>query len=161
MNREGSNCLANMKGGPVSVEIRVLWPTERAVLDQVAPDVFDHSIDPRWSAEFFADPRHHLAVALDGTLVVGFASGVHYVHPDKPPELWINEVGVAPSHQQQGLGRRLLEALLRHGATLGCVQAWVLTSPTNAAAQRLYAAVGGRVEAEPSLLYEFSLALSP
>jgi ribosomal protein S18 acetylase RimI-like enzyme len=141
----------------VSVEIRVLRPEERAVLDQVAPDVFDHAIDPRWSAEFFADPRHHLAVALDGALVVGFASGVHYVHPDKPPELWINEVGVAPSHQRQGVGRRLLQTLLQHGATLGCVQAWVLTSPTNAEAQQLYAALGGQVEAEPSLLFEFPL----
>jgi ribosomal protein S18 acetylase RimI-like enzyme len=145
----------------VSIEIRVLRPDERSVLDRIAPDVFDHPIDQRWSAEFFADPRHHLAVALDGGLVVGFASAVHYVHPDKPPELWINEVGVAPSHQRQGLGHRLLETLLHHGTTLGCVQAWVLTSPTNAAAQRLYAAVSGRVEAEPSLLFEFSLSANP
>jgi ribosomal protein S18 acetylase RimI-like enzyme len=157
MNHDGSTHLADAKGGPMSVEIRVLRPDEGAVLDQVAPDVFDHAIDPRWSAEFFAAPRHHLVVALDGGLVVGFASAVHYVHPDKPPELWINEVGVAPSHQRQGLGRRLLEALLHHGVSLGCVQAWVLTSPTNAAAQRLYSALGGRVEAEPSLLFEFPL----
>jgi aminoglycoside 6'-N-acetyltransferase I len=141
----------------MNVEIRMLQPNERYVLDHVAPDVFDHAIDPCWSAEFFADPRHHLAVAIDGKLVVGFASAVHYVHPDKPPELWINEVGVTPSHHRQGVGRRLLETLLRHGATLGCVQAWVLTSPTNAAAQQLYAAAGGQVEAEPSLLFEFSL----
>jgi ribosomal protein S18 acetylase RimI-like enzyme len=141
----------------VSVEIRLLQPDERPVLDHVAPGVFDHAIDQRWSAEFFADPRHHLAVALDDALVVGFASALHYVHPDKPPELWINEVGVAPSHQHQGLGRRLLAELLRHGAALGCVQAWVLTSPTNAAAQRLYSALGGRAEDEPSLLFEFSL----
>jgi aminoglycoside 6'-N-acetyltransferase I len=141
----------------VSVEIRLLQPDERHVLDHVAADVFDHSPDPRWSAEFLDDPRHHLAVALDGAVVVGFASAVHYVHPDKPPELWINEVGVAPSHQRQGLGHRLLSALLHHGATLGCAQAWVLTSPQNAAAQRLYEAVGGRAEAEPSLLFEFSL----
>jgi ribosomal protein S18 acetylase RimI-like enzyme len=146
---------------PVSIEIRLLRPDERSVLDRVAPDVFDHAIDPGWSAEFFADPRHHLAVALDGGVVVAFTSAVHYVHPDKPPELWINEVGVAPSHQRQGLGRRLVETLLQHGATLGCVQAWVLTSPTNAAAQQLYTAVGGRVEAEPSLLFEFSLSATP
>jgi ribosomal protein S18 acetylase RimI-like enzyme len=143
----------------VSVEIRVVQHDEHAVLDQVAPDVFDHAIDPRWSVEFFEDPRHHLAVAFDGALVVGFASAVHFVHPDKPPELWINEVGVAPSHQRQGLGRRLLETLLQHGVTLGCSQAWVLTSPTNAAAQRLYSALGGRVGAEPSLLFEFSLVV--
>jgi aminoglycoside 6'-N-acetyltransferase I len=149
--------LTDAKGGPVRVEIRLLQHDERPVLGQLAPGVFDHAIDERWSAEFFADPRHHLAVALDDALVVGFASAVHYLHPDKPPELWINEVGVAPSHQRQGLGRRLVSALLRHGATLGCVQAWVLTSPTNAAAQRLYSALGGQVADELSLLFEFSL----
>ncbi len=145
----------------MGVEIRVLGKDDRAVLDQVAADVFDQAVDPRWTAEFFSDSRHHLAVALDGNLVVGFISAVHYVHPDKPPELWINEVGVAPSHQRQGLGRRLLSAMLQHGEALGCVQAWVLTSPTNTAAQRLYQAAGGQAEAEPSILFEFPLAPRP
>jgi ribosomal protein S18 acetylase RimI-like enzyme len=130
----------------VRVEIRLLQHDEQAVLDHLAPGVFDNAIDHRWCGEFFADPRHHLAVALERELVVGFASAVRYVHPDKPPELWINEVGVALSHQRQGLGSRLLEALLQHGGTLGCVQAWVLTSPTNGGAQRLYEAVGGRLQ---------------
>jgi ribosomal protein S18 acetylase RimI-like enzyme len=141
----------------VSLEIRVLGKDDRAVLDHVAPDVFDHPVNPCWTAEFFSDSRHHLAVALDGDLVVGFVSAVHYVHPDKPPELWINEVGVAPSHHRQGLGLRLLSAMLEHGGALGCVQAWVLTSPANTAAQRLYQAAGGQAETEPSMLFEFPL----
>jgi ribosomal protein S18 acetylase RimI-like enzyme len=141
----------------MTVEIRLLAPGDDHVLDRVAPDVFDHPIDPRWTAEFLADPRHHLVVAIDGGEVVGFASAVHYVHPDKPPELWINEVGVAASHQRQGIGRRVLAELLRHGAALGCVQAWVLTSPANDAARGLYTSAGGRAETEASVLYEFPL----
>lgn len=54
-------------------------------------------IDPTWSAEFLRDPRHHIAVAIEDGVVVGIASGVHYLHPDKPPELFVNEVGVAPA----------------------------------------------------------------
>jgi hypothetical protein len=73
--------------------IRLLGPGEAAVLDRVAEGVFDNPVGPRWAAEFFADPRHHLAVALDGGVVIGMASAVHYVHPDKPPQLWVNEVG--------------------------------------------------------------------
>jgi aminoglycoside 6'-N-acetyltransferase I len=142
----------------VTIEIRLLGGGDGAVLDQMAPAVFDHAIVPQWSAEFLNDPRHHLVVALDDGLVVGFASAVHYVHPDKPPELWINEVGVAPSHQRQGVGRRLLAALLDHGARLGCVQGWVLTSPANRAALRLYEAVGGQAAPEPSVMFEFPLA---
>lgn len=135
--------------------VRMLNPGEARVLDDVAPDVFDHAIDARWAAEFFADPRHHLAVALEGGRVVGFASGVHYVHPDKPPELFVNEVGVAPTHQGRGLARRLMETLLDHGRALGCVQAWVGTEHVNAAANRLYASVGG--VPEEFVLYAFDL----
>ena len=141
----------------MAITTRVLGSDEAHVLDNVAPDVFDHAIDPRWCAEFFADPRHHLAVALDGDLVVGMASGVHYVHPDKPPELWINEVGVAPTHAGQGLGRRIVATLVAHGKSLGCREAWVLTSPTNEAAQRAYRAAGGVANDESSLMFTFRI----
>ena len=130
----------------MTAEIRLLGPGDRAALDRVAPDVFDDPIDSRWAAEFLADARHHLAVAVDGDLVIGMASAVHYVHPDKPPELWINEVGVASAYQQRGIGGRLLRALLDHGRALGCGEAWVLTDWENDAARRLYASVGGREE---------------
>jgi GNAT superfamily N-acetyltransferase len=141
----------------VTVEIRVLGREDSSVLGNVAAGVFDHPVATAWCTEFFEDPRHHLVVALEEEVVVGFASAVHYVHPDKPPELWINEVGVAPSHQRQGIGRRLLAALLDLGGRLGCVQAWVLTSPGNTAARQLYAAAGGQEAAELSVMYEFPL----
>lgn len=124
-------------------EVRLLGPGEEAVLGHVAEGVFDNPVHPRWSAEFLADPRHHLAVALVEGVVVGMASAVHYLHPDKPPELWINEVGVASLHQGQGLGKALLKALFAHGRTLGCHEAWVLTEVENVVARGLYASVGG------------------
>lgn len=115
----------------MALEIRVLGRDGATALRHVAPGVFDGPVEPRWSAEFFADARHHLAVAIDDGEVVGMASGVHYVHPDKPPELWINEVAVAPARQGNGIGRRLLDALLAHGRALGCRDAWVLTDRPN------------------------------
>lgn len=139
-----------------NITIRMLGPKDAAVLDDVAADVFDNEIDARWTAEFLADPRHHLAVALDGETVVGMASGVHYVHPDKPPELWVNEVGVAPTHHRQGIGRRLMEALFARGRELGCREAWLGTEEDNTAARRLYASVGG--EEEPMVVISFRLA---
>ena len=126
--------------------VRVLTSSEARVLSNVAPDVFDGPVDPRWTAEFFADPRHHLAVALEGELVVGMTSGIHYLHPDKPPELFINEVSVSPRWQGQGLGRQMLDALMAHARTLGCAAAWVLTEEENTVARRLYSSVGGMEE---------------
>jgi len=140
----------------MTIAVRLLGSDEADVLDNVAPDVFDHQIHPRWCAEFFADQRHHLVVALDGDLVVGMASGVHYVHPDKAPELWINEVAVAPTHHGQGIGRRLVTTLVQHGATLGCGEAWVLTSPANEPARRMYVAAGA-VDDELSVMYTYRM----
>ena len=138
-------------------ETRILGVDDRAVLLRVAPDLFDHALQADLVTEFLADGRHHIAVAIKAGEVVGFASGVHYVHPDKPAELWINEVGVAPSHQRRGIGKAVVRTLLQHGKRLGCGQAWVLTDRPNLAAMRLYTAAGGREELSDTVLFEFPL----
>ena len=105
------------------------------------------------------DPRHHLVVAIDNGLVVGFASAVLYLHPDKPrPELWINEVGVAATHHRRGIARQLLDMLLDIGRSADCREAWVLTDRSNGAAMRLYTSVGGR-EAPDSQVVMFTFLL--
>ena len=139
----------------MAVEIRLLGPEDRKVLERVAPGVFDGPVQQRWTHEFLADGRHHLVVALDDGSVVGMASAVDYVHPDKAPQLFINEVGVAPSHQRRGIGRQLLDAMLAHGRTLGCTEAWLGTEETNVAARRLYEGAGAAPEV--FMLYEFPL----
>jgi GNAT superfamily N-acetyltransferase len=127
----------------VSCEIRVLGAGDEALLANAIPGVFDNPVVPALAREFLADPRHHIAAAIVDGRVVGFASAVHYVHPDKPAELWINEVGLALAFRRRGLGRQLLQTLFRVGAALGCTEAWVLTDRANLGAQALYTSVGG------------------
>ncbi len=141
----------------MAVEFRLLGAGDAHLLATPAADVFDHDPDPALCREFLQDPRHHIAVALDAGVIVGFASGVHYVHPDKPAELWINEVGVAPTHQRQGIGQQVLQCLLNHAKQLGCREAWVLTSPANRAAMGLYTAAGGQRLSDPPAMFSFPL----
>src|SRR6185436_789529 len=108
----------------MSITVRILKADDQQLLARVATGVFDHSVQDRLSQEFLSDARHHLAVAIDSGVVVGMASAVHYVHPDKEPQLWINEVGVAPTHQNQGLGKQLVTALLGLARELKCTEAW-------------------------------------
>lgn len=138
-------------------DIRTLGPGDERLLANVAQGVFDFPVRDHLATEFLEDPRHHIAVAVDGGVVVGFASAVHYVHPDKDPELWVNEVGVAPTHQRQGLARRLMDTLFEVGRRLGCVEAWVLTEQSNARAMRLYASLGGTTEPEETVMFSFAL----
>ena len=136
-------------------EIRILGPGDEVVLRNVAPGVFDHDLKSALVEEFLRDERHHLAVAIEDGAVVGFASGVHYVHPDKPTELWINEVGVAPSHHRRGIGKAIIEALLAHAKRLGCREAWVLTDRSNQAAMRLYASTGGEEATHDQVMFTY------
>jgi GNAT superfamily N-acetyltransferase len=145
-------------GDTTPIDVRILRAGEEAALASIADDVFDHEVDAGTAGKFLADPRHHIAVALDGTTVVAFASGVHYFHPDKPvPELFVNEVSVAPSHQGRGLGKAVVAALLQVGRELGCDQAWVLTDRENTAAMRLYAASGAREAPTDQVMFSFTL----
>jgi len=137
------------------LSIRYVIASDAASFDHVADDLFDGAIDKNRLLEFLSDPRHHLAIAKDGETIVGFASAIHYVHPDKPPELWINEVGVAPGHHRRGIGKAIIAQLLDHGRTLGCKEAWVLTDASNTAARALYSSAGG--EESECIMVSFGL----
>jgi aminoglycoside 6'-N-acetyltransferase I len=142
----------------MGIDIRLLGRDEAGVLERVATGVFDDPVNPRVTREFLSDPRHHVAVALDEGLVVGSVTGVHYLHPDMgAPELWINELAVAPSHQGRGLAQALLGALLEAGRELGCGEAWVLTDRSNAPAMRVYSALGGVEAPMDQVMFSFNL----
>jgi ribosomal protein S18 acetylase RimI-like enzyme len=140
----------------VAIEVRLLRRGDESVLAAVAAGVFDNDIDKCAVEEFLGDARHHIAVGIDAGLVVGFASAVHYIHPDKPPELWINEVAVAPKHQGRGLGKELLSTLFEAGRQAGCAEAWVLTDRANIPAMRLYSSLGGKDSDQ--VMFSFRLA---
>lgn len=141
---------------------RLLGPADLALLLAADPELFDDPVRSDAARAFLDDPRHHLAAAIAGDRIVGFASGVDYVHPDKPRELWINEVGVLPAFQRRGLGLAVLRCLLDHGRSLGCSVAWVLTHSGNQPARQLYAALGGvatpaGADAEAVVMVSFAL----
>lgn len=139
------------------ITIKVLSKSDLPLLMNTADDVFDNPVDEKYAVEFLNDPRHHIVVALAENIVIGFASAVHYIHPDKPPELWINEVGVASSHQNQGIGNALMKEILRLGQELGCGNAWVLTEKDNIPAIGLYKSAGGKVGEGDTVMYEFDI----
>jgi ribosomal protein S18 acetylase RimI-like enzyme len=148
------------KGNAMAIEIKALQRGDDSILMNVAAEVFDNPVDAELAREFLEDPRHHIAVAIDDGLVVGFASGVHYIHPDKPPELWVNEVGLAPTHRHRGLGKAVLRALFKVGRAHNCTVAWVLTDRSNVAAMALYSSVGGTEGAEDRGLSKAMLGYS-
>lgn len=137
-------------------EIRYVRPGDEALFERVAPEVFDHALERDQLARYLAAPGHHLFVAIVDGQIVGQIAAVVHCHPDgRSTELYIDEVGVTPACQRQGIARRLLDAMLAHGKELGCREAWVGTEPDNVAARALYRSGSG--PAEPFVMYVLKL----
>ena len=131
-----------MAGDVAGLIVRLLVAGDLPLL-LAAQDLFDDPVRPDMAQRFLAHPDHHLVAAINEGAMVGFVSAVTYLHPDKPVECWINEIGVADAWQSRGLGRQLMLATLGHAWSLGCTAVWVLTNSGNQAARGLYRACGG------------------
>ena len=137
--------------------VRLLGADDLTLLRDAGTDVFDAAVLPEQAAAFLADPRHHLIGAIVDGRLAGFASGAVCLHPDKAPELFVMELGVAARARRRGIGRALLDAMLAEGRRAGCDLAWVATDVGNATAQALYRAAAGEPDAEPATIFTFPL----
>ena len=121
-------------------EIVRAGPDEMALVDAAA-HLFDHAVDAAARDAFLADPRHHLLLARIDGAVVGFASGVETIHPDKGTEMLLYELAVAPAHRRRGIGAALVRALGDVATERGCYGMWVLTDDDNDGALATYRSV--------------------
>lgn len=132
-----------MSGQGDEITVRMLGPDDLAVFDRVAEGTFDFPVRPDQALAFLESPSHLIAAALAGDLVVGMATGVIYLHPDKPPQLWINEVGTAEGWGRRGIATRTSRALMAAAAAAGCTEMWLATEGENAPARALYRTLAG------------------
>jgi aminoglycoside 6'-N-acetyltransferase I len=139
----------------VPVELKRLTPHDAHLLDRVADDVFDEAIVPERVRRYLDEANHLMIVAIDEGVVVAQCAAVVHRHPDKPTELYIDEVGTAPSHQRRGIARRMMQAMFDWGRELGCEESWLGTELDNVAANALYRGFDGQF-AEMAY-YEFRL----
>jgi ribosomal protein S18 acetylase RimI-like enzyme len=123
--------------------IRRVTAGNTALLDNVAPGVFDEEIDTEHQAVWTKSAGHLMVMALlDGT-VVGMCTAMLHRHADKVTELYVDEVGVAEDYRRQGLGRRMMDEMFKWGVGRGCKETWVATEPDNLPARGLYESLAG------------------
>lgn len=138
----------------MTVDIRRVVPGDESWFERIAPEVFDEPIRAKRLTAHLLDPSHLLIVAIVDGQIVGQTAAVLHRHPDKPTELYIDEVGVTPDKQRQGIARRMLDAMLAWGRELGCEETWLGTEMDNQAAKSLYAKYA---EPETILMYLWDL----
>jgi ribosomal-protein-alanine N-acetyltransferase len=123
----------------VSVELRPMTREDlRTVMvleeELFAPDVWTRAM---YLEELgMTDTRHYL-VAVEGTDVVGYAGLIAY-----PEEAHVATIGVTAARQGEGIGGRLLDALLAEADRRGTPVVLLEVRATDEATQAMYARRG-------------------
>jgi len=84
---------------------------------------------------------NHLFVARQHDVIVGLICLVP-MHLPQGVRLWVESVIVAPTHRQAGVGKALMESVMRKAASYGHVTVSLTSNPTRPAAHRLFESFG-------------------
>lgn len=136
----------------LAFDIHPISDANSALLDMVAPDVFDSPIHPQMLAAFCNQPGHFLAVATIDRLVVGQVRAILHLSPDEPAVLYIDNLGVTPKHKRKGIARALMQSALEWGHARGARSFWVATEIDNAEARAFYASLS--LDEQPVAYFE-------
>ena len=139
----------------MNVRIERVEKANTHILDNVAAEVFDYAVAPVHLAAFLDQPTHMMCVAVAGDLVVGQVQAMVHFHPDQPPELYVDNLGVSPDYRRRGIGRALLEEMTSLGKARGCEDTWLGTEADNEPALALYRKVG--LKEQPMVMFEREL----
>jgi ribosomal protein S18 acetylase RimI-like enzyme len=115
----------------MAIAIHCVTPDNADLLAKVADDVFDEEVTPDRLGPFLAAAGHVMFVAVEADQVVGQIRGMVHVQPDRASDLYIDNLGVAPSHKRRGIGGQLIAALVGWGEARGCTYVWLATEPDN------------------------------
>lgn len=122
----------------MDLQITLLSRFNLHLLEQVAPDVFDQPVDPPRLPAYLSDPAQRLFLAVTDGQVIGQLKAVIHRHIEKPPDLFIEELGVSPAYQRRGVATALSVSATTLAENLGCSEIWLATEPENEAANALY-----------------------
>ena len=125
-----------------TITLKRLGPDDLETLLAVRDGLFDEPMRPDQARAFLDDPLHECVLAFDGDLAVGMATGVVMLHPDKPPAMFINEVGTRDGYLRRGIGTAVTERMIAIGRARGCQGIWLGTEDDNVAALGLYRSMG-------------------
>jgi GNAT superfamily N-acetyltransferase len=150
-------------GAGPAVIVRRLGPGDASVLALLAEEDADFDLEGEGAREaplaspeasvFLANPDLLTWAAFAGQEVVGFVF-CHLLRMRKEParELLLYEIGVRSRWRRQGVGRRLVAAMVDWMRAEGIVTAWVLAG--HAGAERFYEACGFGPGPGPATYFE-------
>jgi ribosomal protein S18 acetylase RimI-like enzyme len=112
-------------------EVNLPTSLQRLPLDEVA------------LAEFLADPRHYLLLAIEEQKVVGSLYGYALRQPyRRESQFFVYAIDVRPVYRNRGIGTALVDRFIAEARQAGAGEIWLLTNETNRSAMAMYAHSG-------------------
>jgi aminoglycoside 6'-N-acetyltransferase I len=138
----------------VEVQVIRVQSGNLAILENVDPECFDEPIDMNRAACCVASPDVVLVAAVAAGTVIGQCLAMIHRHPDKPTEIYLDDLAVSPRFRRRGIATRLVETCMLAGREAGAHALWVATEADNRVANDFYRAL--RLVPRPALIFEGS-----
>jgi aminoglycoside 3-N-acetyltransferase I len=121
-----------------------------------ASALFDHPPSLSATRHYLGDRRNLFLLAYDGRQPVGFLRGteLRQIHTGRR-QMFLYEIAVATDYRRRGIGRLMIQRLLRYCRAKKFEEAFVFTSPSNRAAVGLYRSTGGKTETDGDRMYVY------
>jgi GNAT superfamily N-acetyltransferase len=159
---------------PPPLTVRRLEPGDGAILRRLAQDAgaFEAggsagdsrtarapaTLDSQATRRLLAEPNLHLVVAFEGEEPVGFVVAHELLRPfGDPVRLFVREVRVRAERRREGIGRRLLDALLAIGRERGANGAFAIAEVGDPDGLAFYRSIGGRRSRREVAVIRFSI----
>lgn len=134
----------DLRREPMIEIVRVTLEMAKAGLMPIAPDVFDDDLKADAVITFVERPDCLLVVAVDDQLgIIGQCVGYLLLDVLGRTSLYIDNLGVTPTQQRNGIARRLVTECRAWATSMGGDSAWLVTESDNDAAVGLYRSLGG------------------
>lgn len=135
------------------IEYHSITAENAALLGTIEKGVYEAPVREDFLAACLGNPHQFLIVAVADGKVIGKAQAYVFHFPEKPPEIYIEEIDVAKKWRRRGVATGLMESVGAEGKKRGIAEYWLVTEKDNKGARALYARKAHRHE--KSVWYEF------
>ena len=133
-----------------------------AILQELQKDkweTLEYSADIQHLKEFVSDSHNYLLLAYEDGIVAGMLTAHELAKLDsRKLEIMLYEMEVKPQFRQRGIGKLLIEELIKLAKTRGAYEVWVLTENDNLPANKLYSSLPIKYERTPQIIYKYDLS---
>lgn len=135
------------------IDYHLITADNRDLLGAIEKQVFEAPVRDDFLDACLANPHQFLIVAVADAKVIGKALSYIFFFPDKPAEIYIEEIDVAKKWRRKGIASGLMDAVGAEGKKRGIAEYWLITEKDNEGARALYERTAHNEQ--KSVWYEF------